>query len=322
MAEKPIQATAYPPNGYYSSPQTAPYPNYQQYPVLPAPSPPHQSYQPYEMRIMPIPVPVQPMSYIGPLVGDMPILILKPHESLYINVHYNHLGCKKVYAELFIGTRLSKGPLIATAEMPYPCCNYCFKCGCSCFCFTPIPIRNPDGIVVGEFNLGKGCSRVCCCPRMDITFNKKPIGKIQTVCCLFCNTCIKDIEGPKGTEYRSSKCIFDKVMWCFDYCFEGIYAMFRICCDNVIEEEVYDKYGQAEQTEEQKKDNSTVSAVLNKGFPEFMIVNEVKCCTFWTCGCRKHFEVILGPNFSGEIMPEVYLKLFAAGVIQAFQHCV
>ncbi len=161
--------------------------------------------------------------------GKLPDITLGMGQSLYIHLTYDCCACGSDRAELYVGTKDNHDKLIATAELRNPCCNYCGRCGCSCICDTPIPILSSSGDPVGLLNLSRRCSCCWCLPYMEVTFNGAQVGAMRTVCCLFCDTCRKDVEKNTVPVYSSMKCIQNKVCSCLLPC---IYCPYRVFCTN------------------------------------------------------------------------------------------
>ncbi len=181
-----------------------------------------------------LPHPMAPSK--GASSAGLPPITLEKGQSLYVHLTYNSCACGTDLAEMYVGTREKHDRLVATAEIPNPYCNYLCHLGCLSFCYyTHLKIRDPSGADVGQIELGRKLSIICCLPHMDVTFNGKPIGTLMTKCCIM-NTCRKELTRDETSVYTSDKYINSKLLSCF---LPGCYAAYRMFFKNRTTVEYY-----------------------------------------------------------------------------------
>lgn len=132
--------------------------------------------------------------------------------GLYVHITYNLCGLCQIVADCYPGT-LAQHPQkpFATVTIPHILCNFCHMCNCSCLIDTVCPIKDESGKEIGQMNLGKDCSCLCCTPRLSVTVNNQNMGKVHNKF-MRCN--FEAFEANNNIAYTSKCCNTNKWLTC------------------------------------------------------------------------------------------------------------
>lgn len=167
--------------------------------------------------------------------ADLPEIDLPPGSSFYVHVQHNCCGMCASVIQLYIGTKETHTELIAEAKMPHCLCNCCCKCCLSSLCETNVPVYNAQQQLVGELQIAKDCSIMCCLPRVKVFVKGTPGGIAWTRCCMGV-TCKKNVGNFNDPLiFFGLKCIKDKVCSCLF----PPWCCYRCCCGNKTVEESF-----------------------------------------------------------------------------------
>ena len=180
-------------------------------------------------------LPVPPGPVKNPFMyGKLPDIEFHTGNSFYVHINYGCCAMGTVTAEMFMGTKESHTQLVAKTVMPHCCCNCCRLCCSTASCETIMPVYDAFGNIMGDMQVARDCSCLCCLPRARVYVNGLPGGIVRERCAPCC-PCPKTIGNHQVPELYSSKaCIKEKICNCLVPC----WCLYRGCCPNktVVEE--------------------------------------------------------------------------------------